>query len=78
MIKTETIEGYVTVPINVSLEENNDKIDPMIDWCNEFLEYDTDWLWQYADQDASKEFNFNVEFSFTDPKVAAMFALKWS
>jgi lauroyl/myristoyl acyltransferase len=63
---------YSPVP---NLDDPNDKIDKMIDWCNDYIgEWETDWMWAYKDGSS----NPDTMFYFADATKATAFALKWT
>ena len=64
---------YAPVP---NLDDPNNKIDKMIDWCTDHIgEWETDWMWAYKDDSGS---NNDTMFYFADATKATLFALKWT
>ena len=74
---TDTEIDYTKVFVEIGLDDSEDFMtDYMIDWCyDNNLKWNKDWLWEYATSSAKER---DVIFSFSDPKNATMFSLKWT
>jgi len=57
----------------VSMADYN-RLDAIVDWCNERFDWDDEWLWEYDNGEAQ---NYDAIFYFTKPKHATLFALIW-
>lgn len=55
---------------------DTDAIVDMVKWCYDNIDqHNVRWDWSYVDD---SDLNSDVNFYFKDPKIATLFALKWT